>query len=363
MPSTAFLLFSGSKFGGMERRYARLVEFLCHKGTDVTLLCTCDALEGMRALGIDLPQSRVRLIDVDRVNSGGFSGKINRLYGLSRAFWLIATGGYQQVHVVANPGLIVLLFAGLSRFLPPFSFSVVDSRLNFDSWVVDRSVRRARAVDCLSETIGEYVREQCRRPSDMSKIRIAPCSFIDVSDARVGDRRDIDVIMMARFSPEKGYGLFLESLPNLPQHLEIHLCGFGPQPPKTSRAKVYESSDPLKVLSRAKIFLSLQRVENYPSQALLEAMASGCAIIATDVGETRRLLDESCALLIPPNPEFLAAAINRLINDSFLRQRLGLAARERVLREHTLERYAAYFRSTILGGFERAETSSTKKGW
>ncbi len=354
MPGTAFLLFSGTKFGGMERRYARLVDFLSRKGVEVTLLCTSDALKGVHDLGIDLPPSRVQLIDVGWIKTGGVLGRINRLYGLARAFWMMATGRYQQIHVIANPGLLVLSYAWLGRFLPPLSFSVVDSRLGFDSRIVGTSVRRARAVDCLSDTIGEYVRGQCRNSSDALKIRVAPCSFTDISGVRLREERDIDVVMMARFSPEKGYGLFLESLPKLPQNLEIHLCGFGPQPPETPRAKVYESSDPFEVLSRAKIFLSLQHTENYPSQALLEAMASGCAVIATDVGETRKLLDESCALLIPPNSDRLADAINRLVNESLLRKRLGLTARERVLREHTLERFATYFESDILRRYEKS---------
>ena len=40
----------------------------------------------------------------------------------------------------------------------------------------------------------------------------------------------------------------------------------------------------------AKVFMSLQKDENYPSQALLEAVSSGCWCIATDVGDTRLLV-------------------------------------------------------------------------
>jgi glycosyltransferase involved in cell wall biosynthesis len=101
------------------------------------------------------------------------------------------------------------------------------------------------------------------------------------------------------------------------------------------------------VLARTKIFVSLQRYENYPSQSLLEAMASGCAVIATDVGDTRLLLDESCALLIPRDADALAAAIRSLLDDGPRRAALGEAARARVLKDHTVERFAVYFKELV----------------
>jgi len=350
MPAIAFLLFSGRKFGGMERRYVRLFGHLCRSRGDVVLLSTHDAIEGAKDLGIDVPRECVRAIDFALGDDSGLLKKANRLYGLIKAFCLVATGRYRQVHIVANPGLLVDLYARMSRLLPRYSFSVVDSRLGFPPNLINRVVRPAYAVDCLSETIGQYVRAQCGKAADLEKIHVSPCSFIDLQEIDAGDReRDIDVVMMARFSPEKGYSLLLEALPRMPSNLLVHLCGFGPNPPLTSRAEVYESSQPIEVLSRTKIFLSIQQTENYPSQSLLEAMACGCAIVATDVGETRRLLDESCAVLIPPSSDHLVEAIMRLINDPGRRQRLGLAARKRIFHEHTLERFSEYFEKMILG--------------
>ena len=96
-------------------------------------------------------------------------------------------------------------------------------------------------------------------------------------------------------------------------------------------------------MAQTKIFLSLQKTNNYPSQSLLEAMASGCAIIATDVGETRRLLDETRSILIPYDAVYLKSAIEKLMNDQALRLQLGKAARVHVTKTQTVERYAEYF--------------------
>ena len=68
-------------------------------------------------------------------------------------------------------------------------------------------------------------------------------------------------------------------------------------------------------------------------RVLLEAGATGCAIVATDVGGTREIfpLDQGGALLVPPNdPEQLAAAMEALLIDPQRRVELGAQARRRI---------------------------------
>ena len=98
---------------------------------------------------------------------------------------------------------------------------------------------------------------------------------------------------------------------------------------------------PTQILNRSSLFVSLQVRENYPSQSLLEAMACGNAVIATDVGETWRLVNEANGLRIPPTKEALANAIAALLKDPQLRQKQR-ASRHRVLSEHTPERFFAH---------------------
>jgi glycosyltransferase involved in cell wall biosynthesis len=70
----------------------------------------------------------------------------------------------------------------------------------------------------------------------------------------------------------------------------------------------------------------LQHFNNYPSQSLLEAMACGNAVVATNVGETHRLVDETVGLLIEPEAPALAEALNRLLDSPDL-PRMQQAAR------------------------------------
>ncbi len=50
----------------------------------------------------------------------------------------------------------------------------------------------------------------------------------------------------------------------------------------------YENID--KLLKDSYIFLSLQDYDNYPSQSLIEAMAHGCSVIATNFGDTSKIV-------------------------------------------------------------------------
>jgi glycosyltransferase involved in cell wall biosynthesis len=70
-------------------------------------------------------------------------------------------------------------------------------------------------------------------------------------------------------------------------------------------------------------------------KSLIEAAASGRAIVTTSVSGCRHVVDdEETGLLVPPrNAEALAGAIARLIRDPTLRQGMGARARARAERE------------------------------
>jgi glycosyltransferase involved in cell wall biosynthesis len=86
----------------------------------------------------------------------------------------------------------------------------------------------------------------------------------------------------------------------------------------------------LATMRQADIFLLPSRAEGFPN-ALLEAMASGAAVIVTPVGSIPEIVGEDCALIVPVNDApALAAAIERLGVDEDLRWRIARAGRDRV---------------------------------
>ena len=64
---------------------------------------------------------------------------------------------------------------------------------------------------------------------------------------------------------------------------------------------------------------------------LIEPMAHGIPVIATNVGGIPELLNDGVGIMVPPrDPAALADAVQRLLGDASLRRRLAEAGRRRV---------------------------------
>ena len=89
--------------------------------------------------------------------------------------------------------------------------------------------------------------------------------------------------------------------------------------------------------------------EGFPN-AVLEGMAMGCAVIATDVGAIPEMLDiqsiNPCGICIPPhNVEKLKEAILELVIDPSKIEAMGKNGMERVLNNYTFERIAEKYKT------------------
>ncbi|MCO6457704.1 MAG: glycosyltransferase family 4 protein [Pirellulaceae bacterium] len=95
------------------------------------------------------------------------------------------------------------------------------------------------------------------------------------------------------------------------------------------------------ILQAADLFV-LPSHEEGMSLALLEAMAAGLPVVATDIEGNRVLIrDRQEGLLVPPrNPDALAAAILRQLDQRILARAYAEAARKRVEEEYSLTRMA-----------------------
>jgi glycosyltransferase involved in cell wall biosynthesis len=79
------------------------------------------------------------------------------------------------------------------------------------------------------------------------------------------------------------------------------------------------------------------------SNSLLESMAAGVPVVATRVGGTPEIVEDGVSgLLVPPgDPEALASALSRLLQDRITAKRLGQSARRQVFSRYSLEQAVA----------------------
>ena len=100
-----------------------------------------------------------------------------------------------------------------------------------------------------------------------------------------------------------------------------------------SRAVLVESDEPQLLYGRFDIFALSSDTEQMP-MSVLEAMAAGLPVAATDVGDVRLLLArENAGLVAPPDEGALAAALLALAADPARRLALGAANRARAEQE------------------------------
>lgn len=174
------------------------------------------------------------------------------------------------------------------------------------------------------------------------------------------------ILAVGRLDVQKGHDLLIQAFARsgLPaKGLRLVILGEGPARPFLERlvdelglsGVVHLAGvvrDPERWMARATVFVLASRYEGFPN-ALLEAMAMGCPVIATDCesGPREIVRDGVDGLLVPTDSiEELALALRRLLRDAELRLRLGSAAvevRRRFARERIVQQWQALIEEVI----------------
>lgn len=222
-----------------------------------------------------------------------------------------------------------IALSGVSRVVVP---SHTLQRIALDSWRLDP----ARVTYIPN---GIHLQRFARLPSE--GVRTGP---------------EVVIGTVAALRPEKNLSRLLRVFARLPEHTRLVICGDGPERRRledeaASLGIISRTSftghqqEPETVLARLDVFALTSDTEQMP-YSVIEAMAAGLPVVATDVGDVRRMLPEEGQILVaaPAGEERLAGFLMRLIEDPDGRRQIGDANRSHALahygRERMLQRYA-----------------------
>lgn len=179
--------------------------------------------------------------------------------------------------------------------------------------------------------------------------------------------REAGLVMSARFARQKDHTTLLHALALLGSkhglRPRLKLAGLGPLRERMQAlaarlgvdAQVEflgHHGDVPGLLRSQAIFVLSTHFEGMPL-ALVEAMAAGCACVASDVVGVRGVIDNGVTGLLVPEADAsaMADALARMLNDPALAARLGAAARARAVAEHglplMLQRYEALLMAAV----------------
>ena len=228
------------------------------------------------------------------------------------------------------------------------------------------AVHRSRFIACVSADATAVARAEGARPEQLKVILNA----IDVLsyDASDFEKRATTprAVTVARLAPVKDIGTMLHaarSIKNTVHDFRLDIVGDGESRPQLERLSHDlgltdtvtfhgASNDPRPYLSQATVFLQSSVSEGI-SLTLLEAMAAGLPVVATDVGGNREVVEvgRTGLLVEPRNPEQLAEATLRVLGNPDYAVSMSRAARTRAEHVFSLDRmvadYEALYREAV----------------
>lgn len=191
-----------------------------------------------------------------------------------------------------------------------------------------------------AEAVAQDTRQRERITDDKLEVvynGLAGEAFVQVSPASIETTNPV-VVCVANLKPYKGHRYLLEAMDRLRRDghpCTLLLAGEGrerqPLENLAERLRIDvrflgECQDVRPLLARAEVVAHPSQEEGM-SNAVMEAMAAGRAIVATEVGGTPELLAGRGLLVPPADSAELARAIERILADRVLAAQLGEAAR------------------------------------
>jgi glycosyltransferase involved in cell wall biosynthesis len=351
--------------GGAERLLADYLPRLARLGVEPTVVTMQDREGNPIAAEIEAAGVPVANLGIRRLREPG---------ALARVAEVIERTAPDLVHTqlefsnilgtLAAHRLGVPAVATIHTIDRPRGWSRDAARYRLMAWIL-RS-RGSRVISVSRSARDHFIgRSKARRDrvvtlhSGIELSRFSPGVATNRSAARaeLGIAADASVAMtVAVLRPEKGIADMVDALPAVvPFHPSTHyvVVGNGSQRPNLERIVAGlgledrvlftgARSDIPRLLAAADVFVLPSHTEALPT-VLIEAMAAGLPVVATEVGGIPEMVDRgSSALLVPPHsPAMLADAVCRLFSSPIQSAAMGRAGRRIASERFDLDRQAA----------------------
>lgn len=358
MSKNILILLASRGRGGVEKRFINYVSYIANNQSNDKYAFFVNRNILLDSEYSTLNQSQnVKLITYKSIKLGNLrriNTSLNIILFYLKVLFLQKKIHFDVVHFSTFTALHTFkLFKGSRKLVSVYTGH--EALLNFKlNHKIFQNTIGSAYYDCLSPSI----KDQLIKTTSIKKDNVytSPGSFIDLKDTQVeNDKKENLMLYVGSLIDPKGLDLLtalLENWHKINEDYKLLILGKGPGSNQIiekinkygleGQVELSYTTTPKKYLRKSKIFLTLQVEDNYPSQSLLEAMACKNAIVATDVGLTHKLVDDSNGVRIDRSTESLIEAINMMIakikNDFSLFEN----SRQKILESQNVEQFHGY---------------------
>ncbi|MDE2027686.1 MAG: glycosyltransferase [Candidatus Omnitrophica bacterium] len=346
--------------GGLEKMVIHLASACSEHDVKSDILC-------LKTEGVLASQARQKNIEVNALNKNeGFSWRV-----IFRMAQMIRSGGYDLVH---THNFSPLIYGSIAARLA--GVKCLNTRHGSEPTGTYKLIwdLNSRVI-----AVSEYTRNELLKNNTISEGKVsviynaipeAEFNFDSNAQPESSLRKQLGLVnarligIVGRLSPEKDHLTLFKAIKNIVSDSKdvcLFVVGDGDQRSCLEQYCVqHRLSDNIHFLGfRNDIPLILRSLDVFALSSLtegvpltiLEAMASGVPVVATNVGGNSEIIENNVTGLLVPagDPNAVEQALRRLLNDRDLAGRLGKLAHERVCERYSLntmiEKYMEVYNS------------------